>query len=290
MQEVEVSIEHGNPHLLAIPLSLQSEVYYMPPAIITLLTDFGCKDHYVGVMKGVILGINPEATIVDITHTITPYNLREGAITISNAYSYFPKGTIHVTVVDPGVGNERKAILIEAPDYTFIGPDNGIFGLLYAQLKEYRVYELTNSSFFRNPVSPTFHGRDIFAPVAAYLAKGASPSEMGREINDYQAIAIPVPDIGEMSIKGTIICFDGFGNAVTNINRSHLEKIGEQTGMKVNAGETVIPAISQNYHDVKKGAPLALLGSSELLEISVSEGNARMMLGLKEGNEVLVYT
>ena len=192
-------------------------------------------------------------------------------------------------MVDPGVGSERKAILIDSPDYAFVGPDNGIFGLLYAQLKEYSVYELSNSSFFRNPVSATFHGRDIFAPVAAYLAQGVSPSEMGREINDYQAIAIPVPDTGEMSIKGTIISIDGFGNAVTNINRGHLEKIGGQTGLKVKAGETVIPAISQNYHNVKKGAPLALLGSSELLEISVSEGNAQMMLGLKEGNEVLVF-
>jgi len=260
----------------------------MPPAIITLLTDFGYKDHYVGVIKGVILGINPEITLVDISHNITPHNVLEGAITLSNAYSYFPKGTIHVAVVDPGVGSERKAILMVAPDYTFVGPDNGIFGLLYAQLKEYRVYELSNPSFFRKSVSATFHGRDIFAPVAAYLAKGVSPSEMGREINDYQAIAIPVPDIEEMSLKGTIIYIDGFGNAVTNINRSQLGKIGGQTGLKVKAGETVISAISQNYHNVKKGAPLALLGSSELLEISIREGNARMMLGLKEGDEVLV--
>jgi S-adenosylmethionine hydrolase len=260
----------------------------MPPPIITLLTDFGYKDHYVGVMKGVILGISPEATIVDITHTITPYNQREGALTISNAYSYFPKGTIHVAVVDPGVGSERKAILIAAPDYTFVGPDNGIFGLLYDQLQEYSVYELTNPSFFHKPVSATFHGRDIFAPVAAHLAQGVSPSEMGQETNEYQKMIIPVPDIGEMSIKGTILYTDGFGNAVTNISRSHLETIGGQMGLKVKAGKTIIPAISQNYQNVTKGAPLALLGSSELLEISVREGNARKLLELEEGDEVFV--
>jgi len=261
----------------------------MPRSIITLITDFGYKDHYVGVMKGVILGINPGATIVDITHTLTPYNLAEAATTISNAYSYFPKGTVHVAVVDPGVGSERKAILVASPDYTFVGPDNGIFSLLYTQLQEYRVYELTNARFFRKPVSSTFHGRDIFAPVAAYLAQGIAPAKMGRTINSYQKIAIPVPTIGKKGIKGTILYIDGFGNAVTNIDRSHLETLGEQTDLKIKAAETVIPAISQNYRAVKKGAPLALLGSSELLEISVSEGNARTMLGLREGDEVLVF-
>lgn len=261
----------------------------MSPAIITLLTDFGYKDHYVPVMKGVILEINPEATIVDVTHAVAPFNCYEGALTISNAYSYFPRGTIHVAVVDPGVGSERKPILVASPDYTFVGPDNGIFGLLYPQLKKHRVYELTNTRFFRKTVSATFHGRDIFAPVAAYLAKGVSPSEMGREIDDYQTMAIPVPEIGEMTIKGTILSFDGFGNAITNIACIHLERLGGQSDLKVKAGGTVISGISRNYHQVKKGVPLALLGSSDLLEISLCEGNARLTLGLKEGIEVLVY-
>jgi hypothetical protein len=260
----------------------------MPSTIITLLTDFGYKDHYVGVMKGVILRINPQIKIVDISHNISPHNVLEGAITLSNAFSYFPKGTIHVAVVDPGVGSKRKSIVVSGKDYIFVGPDNGIFGLVYNRLKEFKVYELTNPRFFLNPVSATFHGRDIFAPTAAYLSMGFSPLEVGEEINKYQKISMPVPDIGEKIIKGNIIYFDFFGNAITNINQSHLKIIGRKELLKVKIGEKVIPRISHNYQDVEKGEALALIGSSEFLEISVREGNANKLLGLKEGDEVLV--
>ena len=260
----------------------------MSSTIITLLTDFGYKDHYVGVMKGVILGINPQIKIVDISHNISPHNILEGAITLSNAFSYFPKGTIHVAVVDPGVGSKRKPIVVSGEKYIFVGPDNGIFGLVYNQLKEFKVYELTNPRLFLNPVSVTFHGRDIFAPAAAYLSKGLSPREVGEEINEYQKVSIPVPHIGEKIIRGNIIYFDFFGNAVTNINRSHLNIIGKKEFLKVKIGEKVIPKIFHHYQEVEKGKPLALIGSSELLEISVREGNASKLLDLKEGDEVIV--
>ena len=257
--------------------------------IITLLTDFGYKDHYVGVMKGVILGINPPARIVDISHNVMPHNIFQGAVTLSIAYPYFPQGTIHVAVVDPDVGSKRKAILVTGKDYSFVGPDNGIFGLVYENLKEFKVLELTNPRFFRNPVSATFHGRDIFAPVAAYLSKGVPPLEMGQEIKDYQKASISFPNIGKKKIRGNIIFIDGFGNSVTNINRSDLEKIGKKNHLKVKIKGKVIPEISQNYQNVQRGDLLALVGSAELLEISVREGSAHKVLGLKEGDEVLVF-
>jgi len=261
----------------------------MPPTTITLLTDFGYQDHYVGVMKGVILSINPQIKFVDISHNVSPHNVLEGAIILNNAYSYFPRGTIHIAVVDPGVGSDRKAILVAGKDYFFVGPDNGIFGLVCNRLKEFNVFELTNSRFFLKPISATFHGRDIFAPIAAYLSKGVPPAEMSQKIKNYQSLSLPVPIIEGERIKGTVIHMDGFGNLVTNINRGHLKKIGKENSLKVKIGERIITKISPNYQSVNRGKLLALIGSSEMLEISVREGNTWKMLGYKEGDEVLVF-
>ncbi|MBN2468958.1 MAG: SAM-dependent chlorinase/fluorinase [Deltaproteobacteria bacterium] len=257
-----------------------------PP--ITLLTDFGYKDHYLGVMKGVILTINPSAMIVDISHSVSPHNILEGALILSNAFRYFPEGTIHVAVVDPGVGTERKAIVVSGDGYLFVGPDNGVFGLLYGQFQHFSVFELTNPSFFRSTVSATFQGRDVFAPVAAYLSNGVLPAEMGRETPKYRSLSIPVPIVRKETVTGLIILSDGFGNLLTNIDRYHLQKLGDGKKLRIAVGKNVIAGISPNYQTVGRGELLAVIGSSDLLEISIREGNARETLGLKQGDQVVV--
>lgn len=256
--------------------------------VITLLTDFGYKDHYVGAMKGVILNINPEVTIVDISHGISPHKVLEGAIMLSHCYAYFPHGTIHVAVVDPGVGSERKAILVAGKDYLFVGPDNGIFGLVYNQLQDFNVFQLTKSRFFLKSISNTFHGRDIFAPIAAFLSKGVSPSEIGQAIKNYTTLSIPAPSFDKNRIIGNVIYIDGFGNLITNISKLHLKGMGTHDQMRVKIGGRIINKISEHYQGVERGELLALVGSSGLLEISIREGNACKTLGVKEGDEIVI--
>ena len=260
----------------------------MTHSIITLVTDFGSKDHYVGAMRGVILGINPHATIVDITHQISPQSIVEGAFLLSSVYTYFPQGTIHLAVVDPGVGSERKPILVKGENYFFIGPDNGVFGLIYEQLKKISVFELTNSHFFLNPVSSTFQGRDIFAPVAAYLSLGVSPLKMGKETKNFQRLSLPKPILGEKKIKGKVMYIDSFGNLISNITVNQLKKLGKSFG-KIKIHENVIFGLSKNYQEVKKGTLLAIIGSSNFLEISVRDGSAKKKLRCKEGDDIKVF-
>ena len=260
----------------------------MTHPIITLLTDFGNKDHYVGVMKGVIFAINPKATIVDISHQISPQNIVEGAFLLSNVYTYFPQGTIHIAVVDPGVGSERKPILVKGENSFFVGPDNGIFGLLYDKFKKHSVIELTNPRFFLKSISTTFHGRDIFAPVAAYLSLGFPPLKMGKEIKNFQSLSLPQPIVKGGKIKGMVIYIDSFGNVITNISVHHLKKLRKKY-YKIKIGNKVISGLSKNYQEVKKGELLATIGSSDLLEISVREGSAQKNLKSKTGNRVSVF-
>jgi len=260
----------------------------MRSPIVTLLTDFGSKDHFAGILKGVILNINPSVEIVDISHNITPYNITEGAIILNQAFSYFPKGTIHIAVIDPGVGTDRKPILVVDKNYFFIGPDNGIFGLVYNRLKEFNVFKITNHLFFLKSISATFHGRDIFAPVAAHLSTGVPPSEMGPEITNYKSLSIPLPSIKSKNINGNIIYIDGFGNLVTNIHRRCIQKIKKESSLKIKIGGKIITKVSPNYQSVSRGNLLALIGSSEMVEIAVREGNACKMLGAKEGDDVLI--
>ena len=260
---------------------------FMAHSIITLLTDFGTKDHYVGALRGVILSINPEAKLVDISHHISPQNILEGAFLLSNVYSYFPYGTTHLVVVDPGVGTERKPIIVNGETFFFVGPDNGIFGLIYDQLKIYSVFELTNADFFLQPVSETFHGRDIFAPVAAYLSRGVSPPEMGKEIKDFHRLSFPQPWLEKKKIRGKVIYIDSFGNLITNITVNHLKRL-EKTPKKIKIRENVISGLSKNYQEVKKGTLLATIGSSNFLEISVREGSAQKKLKIKEGDAIEV--
>jgi len=186
-------------------------------AIITLTTDYGVKDAFTASMKGVILKINPQAQIVDITNEISPQDIWEAAFTLRSAYSHFPKGTVHLAVVDPGVGSGRRPIIVVTESFYFVGPDNGLFTLIYQEAERIRVHHITSAHYYLPNPGPTFHGRDIFAPVAGWLAKGIPSGNFGDEITDYVKMNIPVPKISQNSIEGHVVHIDRFGNIITNI-------------------------------------------------------------------------
>jgi len=251
-------------------------------AIITLTTDFGTKDHYVGAMKGVILGINPDVSVIDITHEVGKYNVTEAALKLSNFYSYFPQGTVHVVVVDPGVGGSRKPLVLESDGYYFIGPDNGVFSLLFRRDKEARAFEISNPDYMLENVSGTFHGREIFAPASAHISLGARPEDMGTAVSDPVELDYPEPELSGGEIRGRVIYADSFGNLVTNIPSLLIAP-----GSKVYVGRFTIYRISNTYADVREGELVALAGSSGLLEISVNQGSASEVINIDKP-EVIV--
>ncbi len=245
-------------------------------SIITLTTDFGYGDHYAGVMKGVIAGINPSAIVIDITHGIESYNIAEAAFKLYASYSYFPEGTVHVAVVDPGVGSARRAIAAESGGYRFVGPDNGIFSLIFDERGVDRIVEITNPAFMLSNVSSTFHGRDIFAPAAAHLSKGVELRDLGEGLQSYKRLDIPAPLEEGGVITGKAVYADRFGNLVTNIPGSVI------TGAaRVCVGDMIIKETSVSYADGKKGELLAIFGSSGFLEISLNKGSALEFFGGK---------
>lgn len=251
-------------------------------AIITLTTDFGTKDHYVGAMKGVILGINPDVSVIDITHEIGKYNVTEAALKLSNFYSYFPRGTVHVVVVDPGVGGPRKPLALESDGHYFIGPDNGVFSLILKRDETAGVFEIANPDYMLESVSGTFHGRDIFAPASAHISLGARPEDMGSAVYDTVLLDYPEPELSGGEIRGKVIYADSFGNLVTNIPSKLIAR-----GSKVIVGRFTIDRVSNTYADVREGELVALAGSSGLLEISVNQGSASEVVNI-EKPEVIV--
>ncbi|HLK68670.1 MAG TPA: SAM-dependent chlorinase/fluorinase [Bryobacteraceae bacterium] len=255
----------------------------MRKPILTLTTDFGSSDHYVGAMKGVILDICPQAEIVDITHEIPAYEIAEGAFTVSQAYRYFPKKTIHVVVVDPGVGSARRPILMEAAGHYFVAPDNGVLGLIYSENK-HRVRIISNEFYFRKPVSRTFHGRDIFAPVAAHLACGTPGARFGKIIQDYvrPAFEKPQPN-GKNSWRGRILKIDRFGNCITNFRECEFPRLSEKS-FSLAIGMAEICGMANNYSDCKSGALCLIAGSSGYLEVSVNQGSAAKVIGCQTGS------
>lgn len=253
-------------------------------SIITLTTDFGLKDAYQGVMKGVILGINPYVRIVDITHLIPPGDILECAYVLRDACKFFPDNTIHVAVVDPGVGGNRKPILIETGRHFFIGPDNGVFSLAADKKEIRRVIELKNREYFLKETSNTFHGRDIFAPVAGHLSLGADPEEFGDEIPGAHSIEFPAPEKKGDAIIGSIVRADSFGNLITDIRKADVAG----TACEVEVKGRTIGSISKTYSSVAKGELLALIGSSKFLEIAVNGGSASAVLGAAPGDRVVV--
>jgi len=257
-------------------------------SIITFLTDFGTKDNYVASMKGVILSINPNCTLIDITHHVKPQDIREGAFILANTYSYFPKGTIHLSVVDPGVGGPRKPILIVTRDYFFVGPDNGLFTLVAPKEKVNQVISLTNKKFFLPQLSTTFHGRDIFAPVAARLSLGVKPKEFGEEIKSWAKLDFEAPIIKGKELIGEVFHIDSFGNIISNINEQPFAKFVKSCPFIIKVGKRTIHDLKKGYWEGKKNELIALFGSGGFLEISVREGNAQKRLKVKKGDRIIL--
>jgi S-adenosylmethionine hydrolase len=254
----------------------------MAQPILTLTTDFGASDHYVGAMKGVILGICPRAQIVDISHQVTPYAIAEGAYVIAQAYECFPKKTVHVVVVDPGVGTARRPILVEAAGQFFIGPDNGVLSMVYSRQK-HKVRLIANQVYFLQPVSSTFHGRDIFAPVAAHLAAGVAPARMGKLIQDYlQPDFLNPLRTGERMWTGRILKIDRFGNIVTNFHIRDFQlakKLGENRPQAGAADDTVCPTSALPMHqpvDLESTAPVAVAQAVSPASFSVTIGRRKI--------------
>lgn len=252
--------------------------------IVTLTTDFGLKDPYAGAMKGAMLSIARDVTIVDITHLVNPGNILEGAFILLEACRHFPGGTVHVGVVDPGVGGERKPILVEAGDYLFVGPDNGLFSLAARVLGMKRAIELTEKRFFLPEISSTFHGRDIFGPVAAHLATGTAPDAFGTELG---SLDIPRPAIEENGVSGEVIYVDSFGNLITNIRKQDIDPLSGP-GCEVLINGASLKGVRKTYGMAATGVALALMGSSGYLEVAVNSGSATGALKAGVGEKVKV--
>jgi hypothetical protein len=260
----------------------------MKPPIITLLTDFDTKDHYVASMKGVILGINPLCVFVDISHRIRPQDIREGAFVLANAYSFFPRGTIHLCVIDPGVGGSRRPILVKTRDHSFVGPDNGLFGLVLLREKAEEIIILNQPDFFLPRVSSTFHGRDLFAPVAAHLSLGIRPESFGPVTGTWKRLSAASPDVSSNRLSGEIIHIDAFGNLITSIDETLLFRFLRGRPFSIKAGDRSIGGLCKTYRDAGKGELTALIGSGGLLEIAVRDGDAGKKLKIKRGDPVRI--
>jgi len=259
--------------------------------LITLLTDFGNSDYFVGAMKGVILTINPHASIVDITHEIPPQDILSGAFTLSAVYQNFPEGTIHVAVVDPGVGSTRRAIIVATSNQFFVGPDNGLFSFIYERETERRVFHVTNEDHFRKPVSATFHGRDVFAPTAAALSTGVAPETLGIEITDYVRLAEIKPGLASDGvIEGAIIHIDHFGNCITNLTRNEISEEMIERGVTLRVNGEEIKSFRRFFTEGAESADalFAIWGSAGFLEIAALRASAAKMLGVRTGQLIKV--
>jgi S-adenosyl-L-methionine hydrolase (adenosine-forming) len=255
--------------------------------VVTLTTDFGTSDWFVGAMKGVILGLHSRVQIVDLTHAIAPGDIQAGAFALAASYACFPKGTIHITVVDPGVGSARRGIAVATSKYIFVGPDNGVLSLALDRERIRAIYFLENPRYFRDHLSNTFHGRDIFAPVAGHLSRGVPISRVGRASAEFVKLELPIPRVTPNRIRGVVIYIDRFGNAITNI-RSELLRNHPGKRIRITAGRTRIFALSKFYEEAPAGSPLALINSDACLEVAIHRGHAARRLRLKIGSPVLV--
>jgi hypothetical protein len=257
----------------------------MPRGPITLTTDFGTSDHFVGTMKGVILAIAPRVQIVDVTHEIPPFSVQEGAFAIAQAWRYFPRGSIHVVVVDPGVGSARRAILCEAEGHFFIAPDNGVLSMVYDRTR-HKVRQIANPKLMLKTISKTFHGRDVFAPAAAHLAAGVAPARFGKPVHDAirHPLLTPVP-LSASVFQGSVLKIDRFGNLITNF---HIDDFPEfyTRPFALRIGRKRIEALARTYAETKQGDLFAIVGSSGYLEIAVNQGSAAQRLGVVSSVEL----
>ena len=261
----------------------------MARPIVTLTTDYGTNDHLVGVMKGVILSINPDVTVVDITHGVLAHDILDGALAIGQAYKYFPAKTIHVVVVDPGVGTERRPILVASDQHYFVAPDNGVLSSVYDQTEALSVWHIISEHYFRQPISKTFHGRDIFAPVAAWLSKSWQTSAFGEAITDFTRFAIPKPKTSGNTIRGVVLRVDQFGNLITNLRVEDVPALISTDGKcTIKAGSVSVGKIVATFAEGASGEVVGVIGSSGYLEICVNKTNAARTLGIGRGAEVTV--
>jgi S-adenosyl-L-methionine hydrolase (adenosine-forming) len=256
--------------------------------VIALLSDFGTRDHYAGTMKGVMLSICPDATLVDITHEVPAHDVLDGALQLAAAARYFPAGTIFLAVVDPGVGSSRRGIAAEAGDYRFVAPDNGVLTAVLREWAPKKLVELTERRYARPTVSRTFEGRDRFAPAAGWLAKGIQLTALGRPAPDYHRLEIPAPQTSDASITGQVLRIDRFGNLVTNIDRRSFEAVARSATMQVTAGGHVVGRLVATYADIQPGEICALFGSTDHLELAANSESAAERLALARGAAVEV--
>ena len=252
----------------------------MKPPVVALLTDFGHADAYVGVMKGVLLSVCPEARVVDLSHEVAPQDVAGAAFLLEGACGYFPDRTIFVCVVDPGVGSERRIVAVETRRHVFLAPDNGLLGFLADEAK--RIVRVENRACFLNPVSRTFHGRDIFAPVAGRLAKGLDPARLGPRTASLRTLDLPEPKAVAGGLEGRVLAIDRFGNLITNI------RAGRLAAAEIRIGRARIAGVKGTYADAAPGELLAVVGSTGRLEISVNRGHAAERLGVRVGDRVRV--
>jgi hypothetical protein len=253
--------------------------------LITLTTDFGTRDGFVAQMKGVILGINPRARLIDVTHDIEPFSALEGALVLKGISPHFPSGTIHIAVVDPGVGSKRRGIVLRSEEQTYVGPDNGLFSLIMSGAEAYIMREIQNPGHMLPEPHPTFHGRDIFASTAAHLSAGKPFEEVGPLVHDPIMLSIPPVKENAEGLEGCVIYVDRFGNLTSNIDKARLNKI---VGT-VRVGNVTIQGLSRFFGEVPEGEVMAMINSFGLLEIAVNKGNATKVLGIGKGEPVRVF-
>ena len=260
----------------------------MPP-VLTLTTDFGTRDAYVAAMKAVMLGLAPDVRMVDVSHAVGAQDVMEAAFVLGQAWPYFPAGSVHLAVVDPGVGTERRAVALRYDDHLFVGPDNGLFALLLDGEAPDALVSLDKPEAWRSPEpSRTFHGRDIFAPVAARLAAGAKLEDVGTPAEKLQPLHWMLPIADEQGVRGYVVHVDRFGNAVTNIEAEVLAEHRAERRLRTYAGGTILDGLVGTYGEVAPGEPLLLVGSSGHLEVAVHNGHAADLLGLRKGDAVQV--
>jgi S-adenosyl-L-methionine hydrolase (adenosine-forming) len=255
---------------------------------IALLTDFGTHDHYAGTLKGVLLSLCPEATLVDITHEIPPHDVLTAAIELAASYRYFPVGTIFLVVVDPGVGSTRRGLVADTGDYRFVAPDNGVLSLVLHESRPRKVVDLTERRYARPTVSKTFEGRDRFAPAAGWLAKGIELTAMGRPVSQWHVLEVPQPKASPQRLTGEVLHVDRFGNLVSNIDRKRFEQFRQDGGVQIAIDGQVVAHLVTTYAEAPTGTVCALFGSTDHLEVALNGGSAAQSLGLGRGAQVRI--
>lgn len=258
-----------------------------PRPIITFTSDFGLQDHYVSAVKGSILWINPEVKVIDTSHELTPHDILSGAFCLSSCYSYFPAGTIHLVVVDPGVGSSRRGLVVSTDRFFFVAPDNGVLSSIFAREELREVVAISEERYFRHPVSATFHGRDIFGPVAAWLAKGVELADFGPSVDDYQRLSLFETEVDDWSITGTVIHIDRFGNVITSLDEDTVQGAGPVTDSSyIQIEGHKIDLHARFYAEGPENRLFFLLGSSGYYEVAGHSQSAAAHLGIQTGAKV----